>query len=102
MNWTGGQLHRSAHQGTLSKTQRQNFAKSRQLAIDRVSRHPSPIRGFPSLGKRGEQVACKDNQKEQAVVAEEQTQSVSSHRLLHYYSVAMRHCFEIFLVLTNP
>lgn len=46
MNWTGGQLHRSARQGTLSKTQRQNFAKSRQVALDRASRHLTTFHGF--------------------------------------------------------
>ncbi|KAJ5197781.1 uncharacterized protein N7498_006898 [Penicillium cinerascens] len=45
MNWTGGQLHRSARQGTLSKNQRQYFAKSRQVA----SRHLSSFPGLPEF-----------------------------------------------------
>ncbi|KAJ5593991.1 uncharacterized protein N7459_000199 [Penicillium hispanicum] len=50
MNWTGGQLRRhSARQGVLSKTQRQNFAKSRQLANSRTSGSSTPFCGFPSL-----------------------------------------------------
>ena len=50
MNWTGGQLHRhSARSGGLSKNQRRNFAKSRQLihsktsGIEPVSFHESPF-----------------------------------------------------------
>ncbi|KAJ5668588.1 uncharacterized protein N7477_007158 [Penicillium maclennaniae] len=56
MNWTGGQLHRSARQGALSKIQLQNFAKSRQVALGRSSRHLSPFPGcpeFPSTGDCG-------------------------------------------------
>ncbi|KAJ5549401.1 hypothetical protein N7513_006635, partial [Penicillium frequentans] len=48
MNWTGGQLRRySARPGVLSKTQRQNFAKSRQLTSSRASAQPTPFRRFP-------------------------------------------------------
>ncbi|KAJ5909514.1 hypothetical protein N7504_004157, partial [Penicillium tannophilum] len=47
MNWTGGQLRRhSARPGVLSKTQRQNFAKSRQLTSSRASAQPTPFRRF--------------------------------------------------------
>jgi len=65
MNWTGGQLHRSARQGTLSKNQRQNFAKSRQVAIDRASRHLSPFPGFPGFpgfpnARDRQSAACKE------------------------------------------
>ncbi|KAJ6114479.1 hypothetical protein N7486_000257 [Penicillium sp. IBT 16267x] len=50
MNWTGGQLRRhSARPGVLSKTQRQNFAKSRQLTGNRASTQPTPFRGFPDV-----------------------------------------------------
>lgn len=53
MNWTGGQLRRhSARKGVLSKTQRHNFAKSRQLANDRSSRKPVSFPGF--LSRRDE------------------------------------------------
>lgn len=76
MNWTGGQLHRSARQGALSKPQKQNFAKSRQLAIDRASRQPSPFRGFPNIRKHEEQSACEDERGEQAVVTAGPVQSV--------------------------
>lgn len=38
-------MHRSARQGTLSKKQRQNSAKSRQVA----SRHLSPFPGLPGF-----------------------------------------------------
>lgn len=48
MNWTGGQLRRhSARPGVLSKNQRQNFAKSRQLTSSRASAQPTPFRRFP-------------------------------------------------------
>ncbi|OQE15276.1 hypothetical protein PENSTE_c029G03782 [Penicillium steckii] len=47
MNWTGGQLRRhSARKGILSKTQRKNFAKSRQLVTDRPSHQ---VISFPSF-----------------------------------------------------
>ncbi|KAJ5396988.1 hypothetical protein N7509_005101 [Penicillium cosmopolitanum] len=50
MNWTGGQLRRhSDRKGTLSQTQRQNFAKSRQRANDRGSRQPVSFPGFLNL-----------------------------------------------------
>lgn len=83
MNWTGGQLHRSARQGTLSKTQKQNFAKSRQLAVDRASRQPSPFRGFSNLNKHDEeQNVCEDDRGEQAVVAAGHIQSVLNKSML--------------------
>lgn len=66
MNWTGGQLHRSARQGSLSKTQKQNFAKSRQLAIDRKT-------AFSNLHKCRQQTTNGNDQVEQAMVAERQT-----------------------------
>jgi hypothetical protein len=48
MNWTGGQLRRhSAHQGILSKTQKQSFAKSRQQVSNRASHQPPTFRGIP-------------------------------------------------------
>ncbi|KAJ5572457.1 hypothetical protein N7450_009441, partial [Penicillium hetheringtonii] len=49
MNWTGGQLRRhSAQKGILTKTQKRNFAKSRQLIDDdRLSRQE-----FEQFGKR--------------------------------------------------
>lgn len=90
MNWTGGQLHRSARQGTLSKIQKQNFAKSRQLAIDRVPRQPSPFRGFSNLRKHEEQSACKDERGEQAVAAAGHIQS----DLEQFHIIATRHCFQ--------
>lgn len=50
MNWTGGQLRRhSDRKGTLSQTQRQNFAKSRQRANDRGSRQSVSFLGFLNL-----------------------------------------------------
>ena len=50
MNWTGGQLRRhSARKGILSQTQRQNFAKSRQLVNDRASRQPVFFPDFLNL-----------------------------------------------------
>ena len=69
MNWTGGQLRRhSGHHGVLSKTQRQKFAKSRQLA-GRPSRQP-PLDGLADPGTH-------DN-----IGTEAQTLSVTFCRLL--------------------
>lgn len=86
MNWTGGQLTRSARQGTLSKTQKQHFAKSRQLATERVSLQPSPFRGFPTFSKREAQVACNDDDLIHGMVMDEQTQSVAKRQLLQPFS----------------
>lgn len=58
MNWTGGQLRRhSAHKGVLSKIQRHNFAKSRQLANDRSSRKPV---SFPCFLSRRDEFGLDD------------------------------------------
>ncbi|KAJ6112224.1 hypothetical protein N7523_008285 [Penicillium sp. IBT 18751x] len=54
MNWTGGQLHRSARQGALSNIQRRNFAKSRRVALGRSSRHLSPLTGCPEFSSTGD------------------------------------------------
>lgn len=81
-------MHRSARQGTLSKTQKQSFAKSRQLAIDRNSCRPSSFRAFPSLDKR-ELTAGGDGRTGQAMVAEEETQLVSTCLLLQYNAIVL-------------
>ncbi|KAJ5651859.1 hypothetical protein N7507_009285 [Penicillium longicatenatum] len=64
MNWTGGQLHRhSACPGVLSKTRRQNFAKSRKLTTSRASAQPPPFCGFPDeLSKDDTEEIAKANQ----------------------------------------
>lgn len=70
MNWTGGQLHRSARQGTLSKNQRQNFAKSRQVA----SRNFSPFPGLPGFANtKGIQSAAFTNSQDLATDGEPQS-----------------------------
>ncbi|OOQ86468.1 hypothetical protein PEBR_21208 [Penicillium brasilianum] len=68
MNWTGGQLRRhSARQSILSKTQKQNFARSRQQASNRVPGQPSTFRGVPgpNIGdndRLDDKTACRDRQ----------------------------------------
>jgi hypothetical protein len=68
MNWTGGQLRRhSARQGILSKTQRQNFAKSRQEESNRVPRQPSTFCGVADPNDSGVDrlngdTTCRDRQ----------------------------------------
>jgi hypothetical protein len=68
MNWTGGQLRRhSARQGILSKNQKQNFAKSRQQANNRMSRQPSTFRLVPDPNNGGDDrlnddTTCRDGQ----------------------------------------
>lgn len=70
MNWTGGQLRRhSARKGILSQTQRQNFAKSRQLGNDRVSHQPVSFPPFLNLRDK--------HPEESEVVVEKQDKSVS-------------------------
>lgn len=79
MNWTGGQLRRhSARQSILSKTQKQNFAKSRQQASNRVPRQPSTFRRVPDPDngeddRLGDEAACRDGQ---MMEEEAQNQSV--------------------------
>lgn len=79
MNWTGGQLRRHpARQGILSKTQKQNFAKSRQPASNRVARQPSSFRRVPDPDKGNDDrldddTTCRDWQ---MVGKEAQNQSV--------------------------
>ena len=56
MNWTGGQLHRqTTRQGVLSRTQRHNFAKSRQRASNGALGQFTPFRGYhdPSVQQDG-------------------------------------------------
>lgn len=96
MNWTGGQLHRSARQGTPSKTQKQNFAKSRQLAIESTSRHPSPFRPFSNLDKR-RHTTSRDDQIEPGIGAEGQTESVVKRLPLQSYALALQQCRNTFL-----
>ncbi|KAJ6157611.1 hypothetical protein N7470_005203, partial [Penicillium chermesinum] len=67
MNWTGGQLHlHSSRSGVLSKTQRQNFASTRQLAGSKPS-PPRPFSGFSSLK---ESDAKRDDEAQQQSVTE--------------------------------
>ncbi|KAJ5360957.1 hypothetical protein N7517_010148 [Penicillium concentricum] len=59
MNWTGGQLQRHHRSGLLTKTQKQNFAKSR-LQKSTVIPPPSPFRNFPDIGFKGSSTREKD------------------------------------------
>lgn len=83
MNWTGGQLRRhSAQKGILTKTQKKNFAKSRQLIDDdRLSRQ---VISFPSfLDRRGKQ--AKAEQETLSAVVESQNSSVFARALLFLF-----------------
>ncbi|KAJ5153489.1 uncharacterized protein N7482_009967 [Penicillium canariense] len=63
MNWTGGQLRRhSGRHNILSKSQRQNSAKSGQLASNRVFRQPSPVRGVPDRASWDDDAICRAGQ----------------------------------------
>lgn len=103
MNWTGGQLHRSAHQATLSRTQKQNFAKSRQVAIDRSFCQQSPFRAFPNLDKR-ELTASRDGRTGPVEVAEEKTQLVAKWLPTQFCAIILQRCRKTCpcLVLINP
>ncbi|KAJ5459586.1 uncharacterized protein N7458_001138, partial [Penicillium daleae] len=58
-----GQLRRhSARQGILSKTQKQNFARSRQQANNPAPRQPSTFRGIPDPDNRDDDSRCTDPQ----------------------------------------
>lgn len=98
MNWTGGQLHRSARQGTLSKHQRQNFAKSR-LVVDKASRHFSPFPGFPgpSNARDEKSAACKEGQD---VATAGNSQSVDNCQLSNLLHWPHAWVFRVFSVLT--
>ncbi|KAJ5692716.1 hypothetical protein N7462_002139 [Penicillium macrosclerotiorum] len=63
MNWTGGQLQRHAtHQGLLSKTQRQHFARSRQLAGNKSLRQPSSLHAGPDSNGPGDDSMTRNGQ----------------------------------------
>ncbi|KAJ5155096.1 uncharacterized protein N7500_010535 [Penicillium coprophilum] len=64
MNWTGGQLQRHHNRsGLLTKTQKQNFAKSR-LQKGTVVPPPSPFSNFPDIGFKGSSTRKKDEKAE--------------------------------------
>ncbi|KAJ5950172.1 uncharacterized protein N7479_008585 [Penicillium vulpinum] len=66
MNWTGGQLQRHHNRSVLlTKTQRQNFAKSR-LQKGTVIPPPSPLCNFPDIGFKGSSARDKDEEETEA------------------------------------
>lgn len=87
MNWTGGQLRRhSARKGILSKTQRKNFAKSRQLVTDRPSHQ---VISFPSfLDLRGKKTET-ERETLAAADAAQDSQETSVYLLMLLFHCSM-------------
>lgn len=88
-------MHRSARPGALSKTQRQNFAKFRQVALDRSSGHLSSFPGltrFPSArdGKSPAGIEVQD------VATEGRSQSVKKPPVTNYCTAIMPVCLGFF------
>lgn len=88
MNWTGGQLHRSARQGTLSKNQRQNFAISRPV----TSRHLSPFPGLPGFANT-EDIQSAAFTNGQDVVTDGESQSVEKLPVVEPCVATLPVCF---------